>query len=140
MRTVHKIMLPVALISLLTGCASQGETVYNQQTPTMSQIYQMANNSNEQDSLTAIRGVVADGSSDNRANYAGFTQASSKQALNKTFPLLPDDEITMYVYPHLAGSDEVPVPGYTTAFFLYDKPHFALPGEVATTGNHYYAG
>ena len=27
----------------------------------------------------------------------------------------------MYVYPHLAGTDPVPVPGYTTVFPLYQR-------------------
>jgi conjugative transfer region lipoprotein (TIGR03751 family) len=36
----------------------------------------------------------------------------------------------MYVYPHLSRQDEAPVPGYSTAFELYEKAHYALPGEL----------
>ena len=35
----------------------------------------------------------------------------------------------MYVYPHLATSDQVPIPGYWTVFQLYSQNHYALPGE-----------
>ena len=144
MRIHRKIMLPVTLISLafvITGCASSSKNMYNPNTsPTMGQIYQDATDANQQDSLDAVRDVVASGDSANRANYAGFTKSASRKSINQTFPLLPNSEITLYVYPHLAGSDEVPVPGYTTAFFMYNKQHFALPGEVATKGSVYYAG
>ncbi len=31
--------------------------------------------------------------------------------------------------PHLAGTDPVPVPGYTTVFPLYQRVQYAMPGE-----------
>tara|TARA_Y100001001_G_C7943699_1_gene286552 strand:- start:233 stop:631 length:399 start_codon:yes stop_codon:yes gene_type:complete len=131
----------ISLALSMTGCASSSKAMYNpNSTPTMGQIYQSATNANNQNSLDAVRGVVASGDSNNRANYAGLSTVESKGNINQTFPLLPNPEITLYVYPHLAGSEEVPVPGYTTAFFMYNKQHFALPGEVASKGNVYYAG
>ena len=36
----------------------------------------------------------------------------------------------MYVFPHLAGTERVPVPGYATTFPLYERIEYALPGEV----------
>ena len=42
-------------------------------------------------------------------------------------PAGPD--LVMYVFPHLAGSDPVPVPGYTTVFPLYQRVQYAMPGE-----------
>ncbi|MFY0080265.1 TIGR03751 family conjugal transfer lipoprotein, partial [Acinetobacter baumannii] len=30
---------------------------------------------------------------------------------------------------HLAGTDPVPVPGYTTVFPLYQRVQYAMPGE-----------
>ncbi len=36
----------------------------------------------------------------------------------------------MYVFPHLAGPESVPVPGYATRFPLYERVEYALPGEV----------
>ena len=36
----------------------------------------------------------------------------------------------MYVFPHLAGETRAPVPGYTTAFPMYEQVEYALPGEV----------
>lgn len=36
----------------------------------------------------------------------------------------------MCVFPHLAGEESVPVPGYATAFPMYERTEYALPGEV----------
>lgn len=47
------------------------------------------------------------------------------------FPLLPNPVLFMWVHPHLAGDvHTVPIPGYPTAFHLYEREHFALPGET----------
>ena len=50
-------------------------------------------------------------------------------SVDALFPELPNPKIVMYIYPHLATRDRVPVPGYLTAFRMYDRTEFALPGE-----------
>lgn len=45
------------------------------------------------------------------------------------FKRLPNPDLVMYVFPHLAGSDPVPVPGYTTVFPMYQRVQYAMPGE-----------
>ena len=50
---------------------------------------------------------------------------------NNVFHKLPNPELRMYVYPHLVGKDEVPIPGYYTVFNVYEKDHYTLPNEVA---------
>ncbi len=45
------------------------------------------------------------------------------------FPRLFNPVLYMYVFPHLVGVEGLPVPGYTTAFRLYERDHFAQPGE-----------
>lgn len=52
--------------------------------------------------------------------------------IEQQFPTIPNHQINGYVFPHLTSRGH-PVPGYTTGFFLYDKPQFALPGEVPVT-------
>lgn len=42
---------------------------------------------------------------------------------------LPNPDLVMYVFPHLAGTDPVPVPGYSTVFPFYQRVQYALPGE-----------
>lgn len=43
------------------------------------------------------------------------------------FHKVSNPELKMYVYPHLAGKDQVPVPGYYTAFNAYTQDHYLLP-------------
>ncbi|WP_444679432.1 TIGR03751 family conjugal transfer lipoprotein [Halomonas sp. E19] len=47
------------------------------------------------------------------------------------FRRLPNPDLVMYVFPHLAGSEQVPVPGYSTVFPLYQRTQYAMPGESA---------
>jgi conjugative transfer region lipoprotein (TIGR03751 family) len=46
------------------------------------------------------------------------------------FKKLPNPELKLYVYPHFAGSDEIPIPGYYTEFTAYERTHYALPSET----------
>ncbi len=45
------------------------------------------------------------------------------------FPKLPNPTLFLYVSPHLAGGEGFPVPGYTIPVTLFDRVHYALPGE-----------
>jgi len=62
--------------------------------------------------------------------YTGYTAAGINSVKN-LFKPLPNPEIGLYVFPHLVFlKDEAqPVPGYTTAFFLYQQNHFAIPED-----------
>jgi len=62
---------------------------------------------------------------------AGARQGYTREAFDEIevlFPRLPNPTLVMYVFPHLAG--EAPVPGYATAFPMYEQVEYALPGEV----------
>ena len=58
----------------------------------------------------------------------GYTRDAYNE-LDVRFPRLPNPTIIMYVFPHLSLED-TPVPGYSTMFQLYERTHYALPGEV----------
>jgi conjugative transfer region lipoprotein (TIGR03751 family) len=62
------------------------------------------------------------------AVQAGYTRTAQNE-IYRQFHRLPNPDLLMYVFPHLAGSDPVPVPGYTTLFPLYQRVLYALPGE-----------
>lgn len=62
-------------------------------------------------------------------DLAGYTRTAHNE-LTLKFPRLPNPEMVLYVFPHLAG--DAPVPGYATTFTLYPKTEYALPGEVQT--------
>ncbi|OGA58505.1 MAG: conjugal transfer protein [Burkholderiales bacterium RIFCSPHIGHO2_01_FULL_64_960] len=54
---------------------------------------------------------------------------TARNDVQRQFQRLPNPDLSMYVYPHLAGTDPVPVPGYTTVFPLYQRVQYAMPGE-----------
>ena len=62
------------------------------------------------------------------ANNAGYTRTAANE-IYRQFHRLPNPDLVMYVFPHLTGSDPVPVPGYTTVFPLYQGVQYAMPGE-----------
>lgn len=64
-------------------------------------------------------------------HYSAYTRTATNE-VQSLFKPINNPEIPVYIYPHLAylGSDAVPVPGYTTDFFLYTRNHFATPEEV----------
>lgn len=60
----------------------------------------------------------------------GYTREVHNE-IEVLFPTLPNPMMVMYVFPHLAGEEKMPVPGYATSFSMYSKTEFALPGEVS---------
>ena len=48
---------------------------------------------------------------------------------HRQFQRLPNPDLVMYVYPHLAGTDPSADSGYTTVFPLYQRVQYAMPGE-----------
>jgi conjugative transfer region lipoprotein (TIGR03751 family) len=59
---------------------------------------------------------------------AAYTRTAHNE-IERQFHRLPNPDLVMYVFPHLAGTDPVPVPGYSTVFPLYQRVQYALPGE-----------
>jgi len=43
------------------------------------------------------------------------------------FPRLPNPDLVMVVFPHMAGG--VPIPGYSTVFPMFGRVQYAMPGE-----------
>lgn len=59
---------------------------------------------------------------------ASYTRTARTEIYSQ-FKRLPNPDLVMYVFPHLAGTDPVPVPGYSTVFPLYQRVQYAMPGE-----------
>lgn len=56
---------------------------------------------------------------------------TEKTQLESNFKFVPNPTMYMFVAPHLASASEVPIPGYITQFRMWEKDHYALPGEVS---------
>lgn len=120
------------LTAFLSACSTAGD-VMPQGGPTMAQVYEEAMEKSNGATLDTVRNTVLT-SNNPSIDYTGGNNLSSytrtsENEINNLFPLLPNPQVVMYIYPHLAGDDEAPVPGYSTAFPLFEREHYALPGE-----------
>lgn len=59
---------------------------------------------------------------------ASYTRTASTE-IQRQFLRLPNPDLVMYVFPHLAGTEPAPVPGYSTVFPFYRRVQYAMPGE-----------
>lgn len=119
----------ISLLALITGCSSTYELPDDM--ASMKDIF-------EEHSLAArvhvsdrekARHRISRPVQPNELDLGGYTRDAHNE-IDNLFPKLPNPTLVMYVYPHLAGQHELPVPGYSTAFNMYAKEHYAMPGEV----------
>jgi conjugative transfer region lipoprotein (TIGR03751 family) len=61
-------------------------------------------------------------------NIDGFVR-DQKSEIEPLFPLLPNPQLVLFVYPHLSPKGH-PVPGYSVPFRMYEKDEYAMPGET----------
>jgi conjugative transfer region lipoprotein (TIGR03751 family) len=57
-----------------------------------------------------------------------YTRSASNE-IYQQFRRLPNPDLVMYVFPHLAGTEPVPIPGYSTVFPFFRSVQYAMPGE-----------
>ena len=126
-------IVTIAWISLaLGGCASTKESVLPQDGPSMKAIYDAHFEGMGADDPYVLRRELGTRPlGDNDVDLAGYSRTAHTE-LETIFPRLPNPTLVMYVFPHLAGAERVPVPGYATTFTLYDRVEYALPGEVSS--------
>lgn len=136
-RLGHGLLLAIGL-GLLSGCATSKDDMWDlDDAPTMQELWQQGGSNGAGDDLTQrglldtrseLRRGLTDGAMvDENINY---TRTASNEIYSQ-FSRLPNPDLVMYVFPHLAGADPVPIPGYSTVFTLYSRPQYAMPGESA---------
>ena len=63
-----------------------------------------------------------------RRDLVGYTRDANNE-INQQFPRLPNPELSLYVFPHFSRKGH-PIPGYSSAYWMYEKDEYALPGEI----------
>jgi conjugative transfer region lipoprotein (TIGR03751 family) len=112
-----------------TGCATNKDKLLTHDGRTMQDIWRQQTGGGEGgnrpllDARQSLRRPLTQ--ADEQARY---TRTAANE-IERQFHRLPNPDLVMYVFPHLAGSDPVPVPGYSTVFPLYQRVQYAMPGE-----------
>ena len=127
---LRPIVTLVWISAALVGCAGTKEAVLPQDGPSMKAIYDAHVEAlGAADPLAVRRALNGRPVGDGAIDLAGYARTAHTE-LETRFSRLPNPTLVMYVFPHLAGTERVPVPGYATTFPLYERVEYALPGEV----------
>lgn len=132
------LVLPLA-VAVLGGCATSKEKLLPHGDHTMMDIWNQNAGDGGGASQVARRQLLDARQSLRRplsdvdvqaapAEQMRYTR-TARNEVQRQFQRLPNPDLVMYVFPHLAGTDPVPVPGYTTVFPLYQRVQYAMPGE-----------
>ncbi|EMX8467000.1 TIGR03751 family conjugal transfer lipoprotein [Serratia marcescens] len=129
-RLISVVTVVVSLV--LSGCSTSKEALLPAGDSSMLEIWQ------GEDSGGSARNAVAARDSLRRPLIEPERQAgtavdrsysrSQESEIAQQFPRLPNPDLVMYVFPHLAGGT-APVPGYSTVFPFYSQVQYAMPGE-----------
>jgi conjugative transfer region lipoprotein (TIGR03751 family) len=138
---VSRILIKHGLVALLAlqamGCASDNEKVLPHGPATMLDLWETHTqakgaSSGRVDPVIAARATLKQGpipiapAADRSAIHYSRT---SENEINAQFKRLPNPDLVMFVFPHLSGSEEAPIPGYSTIFPMHSRVKYALPGE-----------
>jgi conjugative transfer region lipoprotein (TIGR03751 family) len=131
-------LLVVVVVMALAGCATNKEKLLTHGGDTMLDIWNRetggaAAGGRASRELLDARQTLRRSLTDADVQAAPGVQArytrTAQNEIYRQFHRLPNPDLVMYVFPHLAGTDPVPVPGYSTVFPLYQRVQYALPGE-----------
>ena len=128
-RTWIKQGLQMSNLCCLTGCSLMGgkDTILPQDGPSMKAVYESHFQQSRQRQHSGRERMEAAGPGSGDSPVAGYSRDAATE-IQGLFPRLPNPALVMYVFPHLTGTGQ-PVPGYATAFSMYEKDAYALPGE-----------
>jgi conjugative transfer region lipoprotein (TIGR03751 family) len=132
-----RIGLVLLALAALAGCATRKDALLPHGKETMPELWSEysggpADGGPATGALVNARETLRRPPTDREAKSALSQNTSytrnAENEVDRQFKRLPDPDLVMYVFPHLAG-DAVPVPGYSTVFPFYAKVHYAMPGE-----------
>lgn len=130
MVTLMKVYIPaMTLVMLLAGCSSK-EAILPAGDSMMLDLWQHRSGSVRQGAQARenLRRPLTGPEQHGDRPQADSYSRMQENEISQQFPRLPNPDMVMYVYPHLADGN-APVPGYSTVFPFYSRPQYALPGE-----------
>ncbi len=112
-------ILVIALFALaVSACTTPRKEIFKEEAPTMMTIHGQA----------VGRSTPVSFVGDSQGDISGYSREAANE-IHQLFPTVANPTLTMFVFPHITVEGN-PIPGYTTAFPMYEKAvQFALPGE-----------
>lgn len=111
MHKIGMLLIIFSSINLLAGCGKIYCNVVPQVGPSMEEVYDgMTMPPNNPAYLITQKESVS--------ITANTSENKFKKAVNP--------ELSMYVFPHFATRDQIPIPGYDTVFNAYQQDHYVL--------------
>jgi len=122
--------------ALLTGCATSKEELLPAGNHSMLELWQGEGGSSSARKAVAARNSLRRPLTENEQQVQTAEDRSysrtQQSEISQQFPRLPNPDLVMYVFPHLANGN-TPVPGYSTVFPFYSQVQYAMPGERTET-------
>ncbi|WP_226505934.1 MULTISPECIES: TIGR03751 family conjugal transfer lipoprotein [Pseudomonas] len=116
---------------VLAGCSTDKDTLLPHGEQSMLDIWNSASSQGTQQQLLDARQQLRRPlvQEDFPASLQEPYTRTAANEIHNLFPRLPNPDLVLYVYPHLSGTEQAPVPGYSTVFPFYQRVQYALPGE-----------
>ncbi|CNK40400.1 putative lipoprotein [Yersinia enterocolitica] len=120
-------VLLVALIAIsVTGCSTSKDEILPAGDSTMLALWQ--NKALAHSKIPLLRRLTDQNNDAYQAIAESYTRTAENE-IQQLFPRLPNPDMVIYIYPHMSGSEPVPIPGYSSVFPFYSRVQYALPGE-----------
>ena len=129
------VVLTAISISFLSACATK-DSMLPVPEHNMKQVYNRHMQSNGDGVLFDERAVLRRPMIEADVALSHYVRTEKNQ-LESKFKTLPNPTMYMFVAPHLASDTQVPIPGYLTEFKMWERQHFAMPGEISDMGSNY---
>lgn len=128
-----RIALAILALATFAGCATRKDAVLPHGDETMSELWGEysggpADGASAKARQTLRRPLTQPEAKSTLSQNASYTR-NAENEIDLEFKRLPNPDLVIYVFPHVAGRDSVPVPGYSTVFPFYGRVHYAMPGE-----------
>lgn len=129
---MKRLLFVMSVALVLSGCATSKEELLPAGEQTMLELWQGKTASGGQRHALAARETLRRPltvTEQQGMNAEAYSYSRTQESeISQQFPRLPNPDMVMYVFPHLAGGTS-PVPGYSTVFPFYSRTQYALPGE-----------
>lgn len=134
LRTWIETITVALIVSAVTGCATNTEELLSHSGSTMMDVWNQQTSGSRSgqaaqqllDARQALRRPLTESLVPSLTTP--YTRTAQTE-IQHQFHRLPNPDLVMYVFPHWAGTESVPVPGYSTVFPLHQRVNYAMPDE-----------